>query len=49
MVDEETVETVPNLIALSDTGLKPGVNDRSHFQTFEPKPCEEEQVFMIPP
>jgi hypothetical protein len=31
------VETVPNLIALSDTGLKPGVNDRSHFQTFEPK------------
>ena len=36
-MDKETVETVPNLIALFDTGLKPGVNDRLHFQTFEAK------------
>ena len=34
---EKTVETVPNLIGEPDTGLKPGVNERSHFQTFEAK------------
>jgi hypothetical protein len=33
-------ETVPNFIAASDTGLKPGVNDRLHFRTFEAKAAE---------
>jgi hypothetical protein len=31
----EVFEYEENLIAAPDTGLKPGVNERSHFQTFE--------------
>ncbi len=27
----------PNFVTAPDTGLKPGVNERSHFQTFEAK------------